>query len=304
MSSPAFSVPPWSIRAYRALTFRLPFRGGLTRLSFNAFTNPRFSRCAGLLQASLRSGIEMEVDPHDYHGRVLYLFGTNDPKVQQTAAALLRPGDRFLDIGANYSSIGLQLATTVGPEGRVHLFEPQPDLCSRVRQAIEHAGLGNVTLHEVGLMDEDGERELRRPPDHSGMATFMSSSSEQRGWVVDKRPIRAVCRYLPPLIGAGPFGAKVDIEGAEMHIFPWLLEQPGLRFVIFEGGPHLEELHRMLGGWGLSLYGLARRVFTLRVRRVDDFPATAAFHDFLAVRLRPEVALPRLAHPRRLAQLM
>lgn len=299
-----FTVAPWSMRAYRALTFRLPVRGGLTRLSFNGFTNPRFARCAGPLQAFMRNGIAIEIDPHDYHGRVLYLFGTNDPKVQQTAEALLRPGDLFLDIGANHSSIGLQLASAVGPEGQIHLFEPQPELCRRVRRAIESAGLRNVTLHEVGLMDEDGELELRRPRDHTGMATFVGGRSDQRGWVVDKRPIRAVSRYLPPLLGEARFGAKIDIEGAEMRIFPWLLEQRGLRFVIFEGGPHHEQLHGMLREHGLDLYGLARRVFALRVGRVDDLLSAAAFHDFLAVRLRPGATPPRTVHPRRLAELM
>jgi hypothetical protein len=65
--------------------------------------------------ATLRDGAKITVDPSDYDGRILYLFGANDIKVSMNANAFLRSGDVFLDIGANYSAIGLSAPM---PSGR------------------------------------------------------------------------------------------------------------------------------------------------------------------------------------------
>lgn len=303
MSGYAVNGVSVSIRLWSWLMHRAPLRGGLTKLSFNKPVNARMSRVRGPIQATMRSGVVIDVDPHDYHGRVLYLFGTNDPKVQYTAAALLRAGDRFLDIGANYSSIGLQLAPLVGPMGQVHLFEPQPELCTRVKEAIRGANIRNATLHEVGLMETDGVLELRRPHDHSGMASFMEGKAET-DWLTESLPVRAASTYLPPLVDDAPFGAKIDVEGAEMHIIPTLLRLGGLRFAVFENGSDQADLQQQIREAGLVVYGLERRVFALRALRIDSFDQTQAFHDMLAVKLRSGIGAPARAHPRRLADLM
>src|ERR1700693_5621524 len=121
------------INALASLFHRLPIKSGLTPLSFNPIVNRLMSRMPQTVAAKLRDGCSIQVTTSDYHGRILYLFGTNDPKVEQTANALLRYGDVFLDIGANYSSIGLSASHAVGQKGKVHLFEPQKLLGDRVQ---------------------------------------------------------------------------------------------------------------------------------------------------------------------------
>ena len=127
------------------------------------------------------NGIRILVDLKDHDGRILYLFGTNDPKVHHVVQALLGRTDVFLDIGANHASIGLLAADRVGPLGRVHLFEPQPDLCKVVKAAINDGRRLNVTLHEIALMDCDGKMELTRPAHHSGKATVIRHENHQAG---------------------------------------------------------------------------------------------------------------------------
>jgi hypothetical protein len=178
-------IPPRAARLYGALMHRIPVASGLTRLGFNRWTNRLFARCGEPIEAVMLNGVRIEVSPNDYHGRILYLFGTNDPKVQSVAQGLLRRGDRFLDIGANYSSIGIQVADLVGPEGQVHLFEPQPELCRRVREAISRAGIANVHVHDIALMDRDGEMVLARPTNHSGMATLVAATGQDRWLMVN-----------------------------------------------------------------------------------------------------------------------
>jgi FkbM family methyltransferase len=305
MISPS-SRPHWLMRLYSALLHRAPIRSGLTVLSHNRLTHRLFAGCDGPVEAVMHNGVRIEVDPNDFDGRVLYLFGTNDPKVEATARGLLRPGDRFLDIGANHSTIGILAADRVGPTGQVHLFEPQRTLCDRVQAALDRAGLTNVHLHRVGLMDHDGELVFARPRNHSGMASFVIEHAPER-WRTETATVRDIATYVPPLIGEHGFGAKVDVEGAEMRLIPWLVRQLNLRFLIFEAKHNQRQLWDTVIAAGLVPFGLSRRlahIFQARLARIRAFEELARFHDVVAVRLRAGVEPPDLTIPRALAPLL
>jgi len=276
---------------------RLPIRSGLTALSFNRLVNCLVRDAAGPVRANYLDGTPVEVSLQDHDGRVLYLFGTNDPKVGQASCALLREGDVFLDIGANHASIGLEASHAVGPSGAVHLFEPQRSLCERVQNAIDAGGYRNVQLHRVGLLDEDGDFELVMPEHHSGMASFAGGRDGRR----ELCEVRDIATYVAPLVSMRSFGAKIDIEGAEPRILPWLLEQPNLRFAVFEAAQNRDRLYELVRVAALDLYGLRRHPLRLQLVQVRRREELTAFHDVIAVRLRPDAPPPPLAHPRELA---
>jgi FkbM family methyltransferase len=238
----------------------------------------------------------MTVDPNDHDGRILYLFGTNDPKVHAVTQSLLRPGDSFLDIGANHASIGILAANLVGPSGHVHLFEPQPDICRRVGEAIHCAQLSNVTLHQCGLMDHDGEMTLSRPKHHSGMATFRQPDCQEE-WDSLTLEVKDIATYLPPLIDGRPFGVKLDVEGSEPHLMPWLVSQENLRFIVFEAAHNRHELWDIVQASGLQLYGLCRRIFRMRIQRITSPDEMSSFHDLVAVHLINAMTPPEFVHP-------
>lgn len=281
---------------------RLPIRSGLTRLSFNPVMNRLIGRDAAPVTARLRDGTPIEVDPSDYHGRILYLFGSNDIKVSMNANAFLRAGDVFLDIGANYSTIGIAASHVVGPGGAVHLFEPQKRIADRVEKAIKAGGYANVHLHRIGLMDTDGSFTIKAPAHHSGRATFVEHEDSAGFGAIEVCQVREIGAYVAPLVAGKPFGVKLDIEGSEPLIMPWLLAQPNLRFLIFEAAHHHQELYDDVRRSGLTLYGLDRSALKLGVTRVDDFKAMRAFHDLVAVRLRDGASAPASIDPRALAR--
>jgi FkbM family methyltransferase len=298
-----YSKPPILMRIYSKIMHYLPIYSGLTKLSFNWFTKSQFARCNGLISASMRNDICIEIDPHDFDGRVLYLFGTNDPKVDATTQALLRKSDRFLDIGANHSSIGLLAASRVGSTGQVHLFEPQEELCRRVEAAIAQAGLTNVQLHRVALMDCDSEMNLARPKDHSGSATLVENASLS-DWDSQMVAVRNIATYIPPLIGDNPFGVKLDVEGAEPYLMPWLLKQPNLRFLIFEAAQNQKQLWDFVQASGLTLYGLRRLVFTKQIQQIESLEQIKLYHDVVAIRLPDGLKPPRQINPDKLGKMI
>jgi FkbM family methyltransferase len=295
--------PPLLMRLYSGLFHALPFlMSGLSPLAFNFATNRQFSRIDSHIEARMLNGIKILVPPNDYHGRILYLFGTNDPKVQVAARHLLRRGDIFLDIGANFSTIGLSVAEKVGSTGQVHLFEPQASICESVQAAIVQSKLENVQLHKVALMDRDGEMSISAPQHHSGMATLVDYGGDRNGWCSQVAQVRDVATYVPPLIAKKPFGAKIDVEGAEKYIMPWLLQQPNLRFLVFEAAHEQHELLQLVRNAGFSLYGLCRSPLRSRVRLVETIEEMSRYHDMLAVRLPQGATRLRFTSPRQIGR--
>jgi FkbM family methyltransferase len=303
MTELSAAIGPAAIKWYGRSLRLLPIYSGLSRLAFNSFTNNVLGKLKTPLVATLLDGTRIEVDPNEYHGRILYLFGVGDRKVFTVAGSLLWPGDRFLDIGANYGSIGLLVVPKLGSSGEVHLFEPQSLLCERIETALAQSTFPNVHLHAVALLDRDGELTLARPPSHSGMATLVEHS-DQSDWVSERVEVRDTATYLSGLVDDRWFGAKLDVEGAEPFIMPWLLDQPKLRFLLFEAAHNQEQLFSLVQDAGLTLYGLRRTVLRCRVRRVDSPSELPDYHDLVAIRLRPRVQAPREVHPGRLRQAL
>lgn len=261
----------------------LPIKSGTTRVSFNPAMDWLMADLPDPVMTTLTDGTSIAVSPGDFDGRVLYLFGTNDPKVAATTRALLSVGDTFLDIGANHATIGFAAAHRVGPAGQVHVFEPQKRLGDRIAAAIRAGGFGNMTLHRVGLLDVNGSFELSAPSDHTGMATFVTQDDASGFGARETCEVRSVSDYVAPLVTGRRFGVKIDIEGAEPRVMPWLLAQPGLRFIIFEAASNSAELYRMVRDAGFALYGLVRQPVMMRYGLIETPADMAAYHDMVAL---------------------
>ena len=121
------------------------------------------------------------------------------------------------DIGANIGMVTVWLSHLVGPNGRVHSFEPNPLLCERLTAAIERNGLSNVTLHEFALGSAAGELSLCIPNDNAGAASLVRRKDPSRSKtisvpvqrltdVAEREGIRSV-RFI-----------KIDVEGFEAEV--------------------------------------------------------------------------------------
>ena len=69
----------------------------------------------------------------------------------------LRPGDVFVDVGANVGYMSLQAAARVGPTGAVWCFEPNPLLNELISESVRRNGFAD-RFHQVGvaLAEADG----------------------------------------------------------------------------------------------------------------------------------------------------
>ena len=300
-------APPTTARAQAlaSVLHRLPLTGDIVgRIAMHAARRTGVARRREPAIATLRNGVRLPVRLDDYNGRMIYFFGTADPRVVRTCRSLLRTGDVFLDIGANLGTIGLQCADRVGTTGAVHQVEPQPELAAGIRAGAAAAGLAHVQVHECGLWDEDGELRIAIPDDHTGAARLVADGEEAEATTVV--PVHDVRRFVAETAGARPFGAKVDVEGAEDRILPALFDAPGLRFVLFETH-HLDDP----GAWWslveedrFTFLGLKPALASTRLVPVTERERMRGWYDLLAVRAPRSVVGTATLTPAELARRM
>lgn len=281
----------------------VPIKSGLSALSDSWLA--RWS-CAGVpaARARLRNGLQLDVDLQDYNGRMLFFFGTPDPKVVEVCQGLLRPGDVFLDIGANYGAVGLLCLDIVGPNGEIHFFEPQSTLCEVIRRSVAEAGVTWCRLHEFGLLERGGHLVISAVAGHSGAASLVrpASGAKAAGSVA----VRAAAPEIAAAVCDRTFGAKLDVEGGEREVLAAVVTQRRFRFVVFECNRPDERdwawefccQHR------LRYFGLRRSMWRVCVEEIKDRKGMDSAHDILAVAASEKLKIRWVGAPRDLAKLL
>lgn len=182
----------------------------------------------------------------------------------------VRSGDVVFDIGANIGLHSILLSHLIGPQGRLHAFEPNTQLVPALGRTL--SALENATLHTVALSDKDDESTLFVPPDDS-----MASLTD---WTVntalrdDGEPKVVKCqqRRMDDLVGDGrlpqPDFIKCDVEGAELLVFQGghrVLECTDAPIILFEVNKDAS------GGFGYGVSGAKDFLAALKSPRYEFF---------------------------------
>lgn len=171
-------------------------------------------------------GYLMRLDRSDWAQRMTYFLGRYyELGVLTVLDSMLKPGDKFVDIGANIGMIALHARHLVGATGQVDCYEPIPACANAIREHVRLNRLTNVHVHEVGLSDENAKLEIKITSEHSGTATF---GNVARNDVV--RTLAVDVRVGDDVIDRADF-IKIDVEGFELHVLK------GLKRVIEESEP-------------------------------------------------------------------
>ncbi|MFA3877269.1 FkbM family methyltransferase [Streptomyces sp. MMCC 100] len=161
-----------------------------------------------------RSGGRFAVDTQDLIQRYLYLFGAWEPHMTGWLQRRLRPGDGFVDVGANIGVFSVLAARLVGDRGRVVAIEASPDLHRRLARHARLNGLGNIRTLNAAVSDR------------TRTLTFTLASSRNTGAnsiVPYDGPVESSfetqARPLPELLDQAEVATarviKIDVEGAE-----------------------------------------------------------------------------------------
>ncbi len=172
---------------------------------------------------------------------------------------LLRPGDTFIDIGAN---VGEHTVLAAGVrQTKVIAIEPVPVTYDELLDNINLNRLGeHVIAHNIGLAAEEGE--IRFSASHGSTNHVLRAKEHGPSVIVTVKTLDDVAA------GSSPAFIKIDVEGFEKEVIQGghnLLSSPSLLALIIE-----------LNGLGAQ-YGFDDRAVDMLVRE----------HGFISVQYEP-----------------
>ena len=143
-------------------------------------------------------GFAFHCDQRDSVAREVCFTGCYEPQETQLASRLLRAGDVFVDVGANWGYFTLAAAHWVGAGGRVIAFEPEPRLFALLTSNLEANRLDFVRAYRTAAAAGSGR---------IGFTAFQADSDNwgQSRSIVGDRPadfdcetVRSTTRSMPP----------------------------------------------------------------------------------------------------------
>jgi FkbM family methyltransferase len=158
----------------------------------------------------------MTVDLAEWSGRSCYYWGRFfDVTHQVLLRQYLRPGDTYLDVGANIGYQSLFARKLVGPAGTVVSVEPHPDLFPILAG---HFGINRISgtkLFNCALGDEAGEAMLSQPGNQTGQSTLLASDEPGKSVPVQ---VRTGDELFADIAFTGRTIMKIDVEGFELQV--------------------------------------------------------------------------------------
>jgi len=155
-------------------------------------------------------GARIRADVRTPLGLSLYRYGFCSPE-SRLLPKLLRPGDVFVDGGANIGLFSFIAAVAVGPTGQVLACEPGPETMAMLRANAAENEFGTLVLREVALSDRPGRTRFTIFEPGSGLASFAPGIDGGRQIDVAVTTLDALSEDLPVRVAV----VKLDIEGAE-----------------------------------------------------------------------------------------
>ncbi|MEE4172969.1 MAG: FkbM family methyltransferase [Xanthomonadales bacterium] len=161
----------------------------------------------------------------DMIGRTIYFTGVWEPNLSAYLQQTLRPGDGFIDVGANHGWFALLAAGCVGPAGTVVAVEASKDAFDYLQRHVERNGAHTVRCIHAAATAEEGERvSLPGPIGNQGMARVAevgagagqgAETGNHRAAIVRAAPLDTLLTDRE--IREARF-VKIDVEGGEWHV--------------------------------------------------------------------------------------
>lgn len=171
---------------------------------------------------------------------------------------LMKPGDTFVDVGANIGNFSLHACRRIRPDGRIYAFEPLRANFEILERNIRINSARNINAFEIALSDRKGAFTMHVPLRNSS-AVLVHSEGEVMTETLD-----GFCASHQ--VGELKF-IKADIEGGELGFFRGAQKvlqesKPTILFESIHSGPEFPERH-FLRELNFNLYRLSGRSFEL-----------------------------------------
>lgn len=145
------------------------------------------------------------------------LQGYWEKELTEQLTKQIKPGDTFLDIGANIGYHSLFVASLLKNTGQVHAFEPIPNLSTQIKESVEVNQFKNISVHNVGLGSEATETKIYLRDENMGGSSLSEYKDLNLVSVssTEKISIVTLDSLLTPETRVNVI--KIDVEGYEFE---------------------------------------------------------------------------------------
>jgi FkbM family methyltransferase len=236
-----------------------PFKSALrTRMPRPYFACQRLVGHMATLILGMR-GIKLPRYFNESH-RIDLLVHDCEPDVGRSARSLIAAGETVLDIGANVGLLSRLFADSVGCEGRVFAFEPDPYTATFLKHNVRF--YGQVRVFEIALSDKSGTANL-----------FLNAKSGTSNSLAERNDasetVAVECLTLDDFLKKEPLDQihliKIDVEGYEPRVLAGMAEtvkaHPEMAMIVEYcpenlelAGEFPEALLEQIAGFGFEFY--------------------------------------------------
>jgi FkbM family methyltransferase len=174
------------------------------------------------LPARTKWGGEFICDLRDIIQSRLYYFGIWEPSLTNFIEKRLKPGDTFVDVGANIGYYTILASKLVGPEGRVVAIEPSPKIYQLLQETLTINHAANVRALNCAAANEHAEVSIfSGPPSNIGATSLIAKRAKEREDSIQTHPLLAL---LTEIELSAVRLIKIDVEGFELPVLVNLLQ--------------------------------------------------------------------------------
>lgn len=161
---------------------------------------------------------------------VIFNTGEWEPHVVNVFKSYVKPGDVFVDVGANIGYHSLFISALLNEQCVVHSFEPQKDIYNQFKKSIVVNGFSNINLHNYGLANEDHDREIVIRDENIGSSSLLADISTN------------------PLVISGRESVTLkkmdDVLKKERHISFIKIDVEGFEYEVLKGAENILRQHK------------------------------------------------------------
>lgn len=229
-------------------------------------------------------GSQISGDTRDIIQQYIYYFGIWEPNLTHWIVQRMKPGDTFIDVGANIGYFSLLASKLVGQHGRVVAIEASPATFKILRHNLTLNRVQNVRAVNVAVYHTKTLTKVFRGSEYEvGATTILEEEGLKRGFEVeceiDAAPLDAIL-LTEEMKNARLL--KVDVEGAE-----WSVVQ-GMRRLLHSSRNDLE-----------LMIEIAPERLAQREKRSQDLLSIMLDAGFYAYRLENDYSALSYLSPRR-----
>ena len=153
-------------------------------------------------------------------------WGDFEPTETKWVKACLKPGDVFVDAGANVGYYSLIASQIVGEKGTVYAFEPSPCAYNSLEQTIRVNGIDNIVLSNYGLSDREETMNLLLRDSGLHSPSFHYNKNYTT-FSLGKSVLTTLDKFARQN-GIGIIDlVKIDVEGSELKVIKGMAELLG-----------------------------------------------------------------------------